>query len=126
MIEYVYVDAATGKKGKPFDNIKLADVLSKAANEKVDANHLWLKGFMMDSNANQLSFDYHEKHYQYNIKTNTLQNIDSLPPDRSQKKHEFAEKHWFWENYSTDSISPDKKYAAYIKHNNLFIQPALL
>ncbi|HEY5405817.1 MAG TPA: prolyl oligopeptidase family serine peptidase [Ginsengibacter sp.] len=122
-IEYVYVDAATGKKSKPFDNIKLADILSKAANETIDANHLGLKDFMIDSNANQLSFNYREKHYQYNIKTNTLQNIDSLPRDRSQKKHEFIEKHWFWENYSTDSISPDKKYAAYIKDNNLFIQP---
>ena len=89
VIEYVYVDAATGKKTKLFNNIKLADALSKAADEKVDATHLWLKGFMMDSNANQLSFDYREKHYQYNIKTNTLQNIDSLPPDRSQNKHEF-------------------------------------
>lgn len=123
VIEYVYVNTATGKKTHLFDNIKLADVLSNAANEKVNANHLWLEGFRMDSNATQLSFDYREKHYQYNIEANTLEKVDSFPPDRLQRKHAFSEKHWFWENYSTDSISPDKKYAAYVKDNNLFIQP---
>ena len=123
VIEYVFVNTVTGKKTKLFNDIKLADVLSKAANEKVNANHLWLKDFRMDSSATQLSFGYREKNYQYNIKTNDLKNVDTFPPDRLQKKHGFTGKHWFWENYSTDSISPDKKYAAYIKNNNLFIQP---
>ncbi len=123
MIEYVYVNTATGKKTKVFDNIKLADVLSKAVNEKVNAHNLWLKGFNMDSNANQLTFGYREKNYQYDIKTNTLNKVDSLPVDRLRRRHEFPDNHSFWENYSTGSVSPDEKYAAYIKDNNVFIQP---
>ena len=122
-IEFVYVDAKTGKKSKQFNNEKLAEALGISTNTNVDANRLWFKNTSFDSTEINLVFDYKDKHYQYNISTDILQTIDTLPVKKPQRKHEFSEKHWFWENYATDSISPDKKYTAYIKGYNVFIQP---
>ena len=123
VVEYLYVDAATGKKSQPFNPKKLSDALYTTNNQTADANHLWLKDMMMNDEATQLTFDYHNNHYQYNIKTNKVNKIDSLPFDKTERKHQFSEKHYFWDSYGTDSISPDKNYAAYIKDYNVFIQP---
>ncbi|HEX5152468.1 MAG TPA: DPP IV N-terminal domain-containing protein [Parafilimonas sp.] len=122
-IEYVHVDAATGKKSSLFNTVKLADALSKATDLTVNTNRLWFKALTFNDEATKASFDYHGKYYQYNIKANQLNKIDSLPQNKAVDQHRFKEKHWFWDNYQTDSISPNKQYAVYIKNNNVFIQP---
>lgn len=122
-IEYIYVNAASGKKTKLFNTDKLANALSSTLDSAVNANRLSLKNLTCNTDATELSFSYLDKYYQYDIKADQLKNIDSLPKNMSQDRHRFKEKHWFWDSYQTDSISPNKQYASYIKDNNIFIQP---
>ncbi|WP_090658786.1 S9 family peptidase [Parafilimonas terrae] len=123
-IEYVYADAATGKKSPLFNTTKLAGVLSKATDSSMNAERLWFKALTFNDDASQVAFDYHGTYYQYNIKTNRLIKIDSLPQYKAMDQHRFKGKHWFWTNYHTDSLSPNKQYIAYVKNNNVFIRPA--
>lgn len=123
MMEYIYVNAASGKKSPLFNAEKLVMGLNKTTGLQADAKHLFLDSLSLNDKGTLCSFAYDKKFYQYNIIENDLQKIDSLPRNESQGYHRFNEKHSFWESYQTDNISPDKQYEAYIKDNNVFIQP---
>lgn len=123
VVEYVYIEAKTGKKSPLFKMKNLAENLNKSADSTANENHLWLKDMMLNDEATELSFAYHNRFYHYNIVKKIIKVVDTVSKKIAATKHEFNGKHWFWDNYSTDGISPDKKYTAYIKDNNVYIQP---
>ena len=120
--EYIYVNAANGQKQRAFDESKLAVELSKESKEALKANHLQLTNLSLNKNVTQLTFGYNHKYYLYTIKSNTLQVIDSLP-ENTEERHQFNEPPSRWENFTTDSLSPDKQFVAFIQDNNVFIKP---
>ncbi|MEP6948110.1 MAG: DPP IV N-terminal domain-containing protein [Ginsengibacter sp.] len=119
--EYMYVDAVNGIKRKAFDQHQLAAALHKTTGSAVNADQLWLQHLLFDTKNKKLSFEYKDHYYYYDLKRNSLQSIDSSPKP-IEPDHQFNELPSRWDSYSTDSLSPDKKYAAFIKDNNVFIQ----
>jgi dipeptidyl aminopeptidase/acylaminoacyl peptidase len=120
--EYVYVDAASGKKQFAFDVQQLAAALGKSVGKTVVPSRLNLSNLSITQNAATISFAYGNKYYQYQPGSNTLKVVDSLPVNTAFN-HQFNAPYSRWERYSTDSISPNKQYSAFIKDNNVFIRP---
>jgi len=120
--DYQLVNAASGAKRKAFNEAELANALSKTSNQTIDENHLLLNNLTFNKEATQLTFAYDNKYYEYNTKSNVLKTIDSLPK-LARNNHQFNEPPSRWENYETDSLSPNKQYVAFIKDNNVFIKP---
>ena len=121
--EYVLVNVANGSKHKAFNEAALSSALSKLSNQTVNANRLLLNNLSFNKEATGLTFAYDGKYYEYNVKGDALKSIDSLP-NISKDDRQFNEPPSRWENYETDSLSPNKQYVAFIKDNNVFIKPA--
>lgn len=119
--EYLLADI-TGKKKPLFDKAGLASQLSKTLGEPVDAQKLKLDDLTVSPDKKELSFSYKKLHFNYRLSGDALTKVDSLKPF-AENNHQFNDQHSRWENYATDSLSPDKKYVAYISHNNVFIKP---
>ena len=119
--EYIYVNAASGKKQAAFDHNKMAEALSRVSGKKLKADHLMLNRLMFDKNAKSVSLEMDGKYYQCNLMSYECKALDSLP-DGNKKEHPFVKRSRWW-SFETDSISPDKKWAAYIKDGNVFVEP---
>ena len=120
--DYQLVNAANGAKRKAFNEAALANALGKTSNQTVKENHLLLNNLTFNKEATGLTFAYDNKYYEYNTKSNVLKAIDPLP-NIKKDNHQFNEPPSRWENYETDSLSPNKQYVAFIKDNNVFIKP---
>ncbi len=121
-LEYLLVNAATGSKRKAFNEGALAAALNSAGHSGVNKNRLWVSNLSFNKEATDMTFAFGKKYYRFNTKTNALTAIDSLP-DRAEDHHQFNEPPSRWENYETDSLSPNHQYVAYIKDNNVYIRP---
>jgi len=123
MMEYLLVHAASGKKSPLFIVEKLAAELSKATGTTIDPRRLFLEGLSLNEAGTLGSFGFNKKFFQYEISKNKLYTIEALPKNELPDRRRFNRRRSFWENYQTGSLSPDKKYTAYIKNHNVFIQP---
>ncbi len=119
--EYLLVNAENGNKRKAFDEVSLAAALNKN-NQDAKANKLFLENLSFNAAATEMTFAYRKTYYHFDIKKKALQIIDSLPK-LAKNNYQFNPPPSRWENYSTDSLSPNKQYVAYIKDNNIFIKP---
>ncbi len=126
VIEYLYVNAATGVKRSLFVESKLATAMSKSCNQRIETTHLWLKNLALTNDNSQMTFAYQNKYYRYDIKSNKLSLIDSLPQNEARQNRygnsQFNNPPSRWDNFQTDSLSPDRQYVAYIRDNNVFIK----
>lgn len=119
--EYLLVDAATGKKKKAFDKVKLAGSLGDYTGKKIASDYLLIDSVTYDRTGNQIAFAYNKQYFQFNTQNNRLKKIDSLTGQPGMN-HQFIETSSRWENYRTDSLSPDRSWSAYISNNNVFIK----
>ncbi|MDD3079415.1 MAG: DPP IV N-terminal domain-containing protein [Paludibacter sp.] len=115
--EYTLVDAKKKTRKPLFDHQNLADALAQATSEKVDASHLWLKNVKISTKADSLYFEFNGKKWFYSIQTNAL----------SEKEEVKKTKYEYWGNVDTERegkpiVSPDKKYSAFVKDNNLYVK----
>lgn len=120
--EYFYVDPAHGKKQKAFDQAKLAASLSTVTGQAVDPAKLGITKLWFGKNNADISFEYKKQNWQCNLTDYSCKKIDSLPKDTTRYPTLYNAPSRWW-NYETDSISPNKQWAAYIKDGNVFIQP---
>jgi dipeptidyl aminopeptidase/acylaminoacyl peptidase len=118
--EYLYINAAKAIKKPLFDKLAIANALSIATGNKVDADKLLLKNLSVNADVSQLYFSFSNKKYNYNNSNQSVTVIDSLPVVKAN--HQFNEPPGRWESFETDSISANKKYIAFIQNNNIFIK----
>jgi dipeptidyl aminopeptidase/acylaminoacyl peptidase len=121
--EYLIVDAVNGEKGKAFDHEKLAAALSVASAEVVDSKRINISKLWFGKDAKQMAFEMGGKNWQCNLQDYQCSKIDSLPKDTTHYPT-LTQRRSRWWSFSTDSISPDKKWTAYVKDGNVFIEPS--
>jgi dipeptidyl aminopeptidase/acylaminoacyl peptidase len=121
--EYIMADVIKGEKSKAFDHERLAAELSKQSGEIIDAKRIKMDKIWFSSDAKQMAFEMKGKNWQCNLINYHCTKIDSLPKDTTQYPSLYKRGDR-WRSFATDSISPDEKWAAYIKEGNVFIEPA--
>lgn len=119
--EYLLVDAGE-KSSKPlFDHQTLAEKLSLAGGETISAKKLQLERLRINDESSQLSFSFKGKNWTYQLDTDSLQE-EVARTDRANRGNR---SHWMVTNEERDRgavNSPDNKYQAYIKDNNVYVR----
>ncbi len=121
--EYMYVDAVKAQKRKAFDHEKLAQALSAASSKTINPARINISKLWFSRDAKQLSFEMDGKNWQCDLASYQCTKIDSLPKDTTRYPS-LTRMRSRWASFSTDSISPDRKWAAYIKEGNVFVEAA--
>ena len=120
-LEYLLVDAGD-KSSKPlFDHQRLAEKLSLAGGETISAKKLQLERLRINDESSQLSFSFKGKNWTYQLDTDSLQE-ELARTDRANRGNR---SHWMVTNEERDRgavNSPDNKYQAYIKDNNVYVR----
>lgn len=99
---FVTVDPRRGTRGAVFDQSKMAAALSAAAGHMYQASHLPFRTFDLSSDGQRISFDADSKHW------------TCLPAKNSCMASNAPA--------SDESLSPDKKRAAFIRNYNLWVR----
>lgn len=123
--EYILVNAATGKKQPLFDHAKLANSLSQKTTKHIDPRKLIISNVKIDRRKNTMRFEMDNKFWDCDLKTYACVDTATLARNEAQTtpwwRRNMRRSRWW--GYQTDSISPDKQMAAYIKDGNVFGQP---
>ena len=114
---YVVTDANRKTRTPLFDHKVLAASLSQASGKEVPADKLMLDRLQVNRTMDTLKFIFERQNWTYFVKKNSLKNEGeiSVPPPGP---------HWTVvdeEKNGAPVISPDGKYSAYIKDNNIYI-----
>jgi dipeptidyl aminopeptidase/acylaminoacyl peptidase len=102
---FVLVDAATGKSSPAFDHDRLAGTLSQAAGKTFAGDKLPFESFTFSQDEKTIEFDVAADHWVCNLSGNTCE------------KKGAAEK-----PVPSQVLSPDKKWAAFLKDHNLYVK----
>ncbi len=123
--EYVYVNAATGKKQPAFDAAKMAKALSSSLDTPLTASSLPITNMQYDKERKNLFMLVKKKYYTCDLRTYSLTPTDSMKFRNGEDNIVRGNIVSRWERQrSSDSLSPDKSWLAYIKDGNVFIKPA--
>jgi dipeptidyl aminopeptidase/acylaminoacyl peptidase len=136
--EFIVVDADTGKRGPAFDHAKLAESLSKAANEAFRSDRLPFNEIELTNDGKTLRFEAAGKAWKCDLEKYDCTAIgpaakrpsakepeptdDPESPEVSELQPERQPKGKFPER-SRDAASPDGKWVAFIKDSNVFLRP---
>ncbi|WP_091498277.1 S9 family peptidase [Flavobacterium phragmitis] len=122
IIEYILVDAENGTKNILFDEPKLRNTLSSVTAIKTPQKSLVIDSLNYDAKTSSIALKYDKNYYQVKLSDYSIQKINSLPKDNT--KYPSLNRQWQrWNSFKTDSISPNKKWVAFIKDYNVFIKP---
>lgn len=117
--EYVKVDAEAALRTPLFDQQKLAEALGRETSRTINAMQLPLKNCRVDEKLMTLRFEHDGKRWTYNIQENTLKSMGAIPQRGKQR-------HWMEvddEKGGAPVTSPDGKWTAYIKNENVYVRP---
>lgn len=116
--EYVKVDAASKKRTALFDQQKMAAALTEKAGREINAYNLPLQNCRLNISLDTLRFQLDGKFWAYSIKNNRLLDEGAIPPRGK-------ERHWMEVDDEKDGrpvTSPDGKWTAFIKNDNVFVR----
>lgn len=121
--EYVYVDAAAGKRGAAFDHAALAGALSRATGQTVLPARLGIHALVIDKKQKQVRFRHQDKWWQYDAAQQTCTSIAA--PDTSASTRPNPRRRPRWDRDGRrDSTSPDKQWVSFIRDHNVYIRAA--
>jgi len=103
--EFILVDAALNTSAPAFDHERLAAALSRAAKQEVQATKLPFDTFEFVDDAKSIQFHIHDAEW-----TCTLASYECTKSPQTKKENEYEE------------LSPDGKWAAFVKDHNLFVR----
>lgn len=106
------------RKARTLDSLAPRSIYKAAvqAHWRQDGSAFWYRNFLKDS----------VKEYVYVDVANGIRRkmmLDSLPKD-TVRSQGFGHSWSRWASFSTDSLSPDRQFVAYIKDGNVFIRTA--
>lgn len=120
--EYILADASKGVKKMLFDEAKLKKALSGITGKSVPQKSLVIDSLNYDSKSNSIALKYDKSYYEVLLSNYSIKKAASLAKDL--KKYSGFNNQWArWESFRTDTISPNKKWLAFIKENNVFVKP---
>lgn len=116
----VYVSVNADKKGRKelFDHSSLASALGKASGKEVKPEALTLEHLMVNKTLDTLRFVFNSQKWMYATRKNLLVNEGALPAPSKPR-------HWMeWDDEKTAGTvtSPDGKYTAFIKNDNVYVK----
>ncbi|HEV8287254.1 MAG TPA: DPP IV N-terminal domain-containing protein [Chitinophagaceae bacterium] len=139
VFEYFYVDAEKGQKQKAFDHVRLAQAVEKAAGKRYNASRLRISNMIFENNASQISFQMDGQWWKCNLTTYDCtattapkgfrENSDTarrtgLGNRGNFNQNELGPVTRRGRAFRSDSISPDKRWIAYIRNGNVFVRSA--
>ena len=107
------------RKAKVLDSLAPKSIYKATvrAHWRQDGTGFWYKNILKDSVPEYIYVDITKG-------TREKRSLDNLPKDTVRTSHE-SEREWSrWADFSTDSLSPDHQFIAYIKDGNVFVRPA--
>lgn len=120
--EYILVDATKGAKTKLFDENKLKKALSEITGKTVSQKNLAIDSLNYNSKNNSIDLKYEKSYFEVKLSDYSIKKIPSLV--KNTHKYSRLNRQWSrWNSFKTDSLSPNKKWSAYIKDYNVFIKP---
>lgn len=116
--EYVKVDAGKQKRTALFDQQKLSAALESSTGKDIDPMQLPIQRYHVTPGADTLRFVYEGKRWCFDIRRNRLTDEGQLPAPGRQR-------HWMEvddEKGGAPVTSPDGKYVAFIKNDNICVR----
>ena len=116
--EYVKVDAGKQKRTALFDQQKLSAALESSTGKDIDPMQLPIQRCHVTPRADTLRFVYEGKRWCFDIRRNRLTDEGQLPAPGRQR-------HWMEvddEKGGAPVTSPDGKYVAFIKNDNICVR----
>ena len=116
---YVSVNADKKSRKELFDHKRLTSALSNASGKEVNPEAIQLERLRVNPSLDTLRFVFGNQRWMYATRKNQLVNEGSLP-DRNA-----PQKHWMErddEKEAAPVTSPDGKYTAYIKNQNVYVK----
>ena len=116
--EYVKVDASESKRTPLFNHEKLASALSELSGKTVGAYALSVDRVSFNEAQDTMRFIFDGKHWAYSLKKNRLVSEGNVRPRGPQP-------HWMVvddEKKGSPVTSPDGKYVAFIKNDNVYVR----
>jgi dienelactone hydrolase len=116
--EYLLVDVNSLTQTSAFDQERLAKELSSVTHVQLEAFKLPITNVVMNNNGTELSFNYGDKQWAYNLATFNCKEIVRQDNQRQAG---------YWGDRPSDALdrkvkSPDGKWNAYIKNFNVYIR----
>lgn len=116
----IYVAVNADKKGKKelFDPKQLAHTLGKASGKEVKPGAISLDRLDVNKTLDTLRFNFNNQKWMYAVRKNQLVNEGTLPAP-SKPRHWME---WNDEKSAEPAVSPDGKYTAFIKNDNVYVK----
>lgn len=115
---YVVVDADKKVRKELFSHKKLAESLTRLSGDTVKENRITLENLMINATQDTLRFTFKKNKWCYIIRKNALNNEGPMPVPEKRP-------HWMVvddEKEAAPKTSPDGKYQAYIKNDNIYVK----
>ncbi|MCM1109314.1 MAG: S9 family peptidase [Clostridium sp.] len=116
--EYIRVDAARNKRTPLLNTSRVADALSQQSGKEVKANYLPWQNIRVTGKGNCLTFDFDGRKWEYDVKHNRLTEKERIHKNGPGR-------HWMERDDERNGHpveSPDHRYTAYIKNDNVYIK----
>jgi dipeptidyl aminopeptidase/acylaminoacyl peptidase len=104
--QFILVDASAGSREPAFDHLRLAEGLSRAAGKTLNATKLPFAAFEFVQDGKAIQFNVEKDRWNCNLTTYACERSGAQEEKRP-----------------TEAVSPDKRWAAYIKDHNLYVRP---
>ena len=116
----IYVSVNADKKGRKelFDHKQLANALAKASGKEVKPEAISLERLYVNKTLDTIRFNFNNQKWMYAVRKNQLTNEGALPAP-SKPRHWME---WNDEKSAGPVTSPDGKYTAFIKNDNVYVK----
>jgi dipeptidyl-peptidase 4 len=111
--EFLLVDPMKGTRAPAFDHTKLAAALSSASGTTYDAHHLPFTDFDLSTDGQTISFTVQARRWKCDLQANRC-SAEVAAPAGAQRGGRGGARN--------DTLSPDKKSAAFIRDFNLWVR----
>ncbi|UYQ94836.1 S9 family peptidase [Chitinophaga horti] len=122
VVEYVYVDAAQGRRQLAFDHAKLASGLSKATGRSISADKLPLTDIVFAKDA--ILVETGGKWYSCHPGSYECTPAASAPQASTESSNPGSRPRWERGDWGARNISPDKQWSVDIRDGNVWVKPA--
>jgi dipeptidyl aminopeptidase/acylaminoacyl peptidase len=117
--EYMIVDAEKLTKKNAFNQVKFASAFEVATGKKCEPGKLPIKNIVFSDKLGSFAFTYDNYNWICNIRDYTITKREKVPDSERPGGWDWG----FMDELANNPVeSPDKKWTAYIKNYNVFIQ----
>lgn len=121
--EYIFIDAAKGEKRPAFDHRKLARALTEASGIEHDAAKLQLNELVFSKDGKRLRIKEADNWFECDLSSWACKKAENQDYSRYEPARPLQRRRSRWMHPKTDSVSPDKKWSAFVKDGNIWIKP---